>query len=157
MKPRVYMAGKIEANDWRHALVGGQRLRNAVVYHKGDPFAPELALDCGEWIYCGPFFVACDHSCSHAGIHGVGPAYGGCEHELVTKLSHAGVLHQRVFAVNKMRLGFADLVFAYLESSDCYGTLIEQFGAFWRDSSTALGHYGRDGAGSRKLYDRLTS
>jgi hypothetical protein len=36
-----------------------------------------------------------------------------------------GKIHSSVFAINRLRLHRADLVFAFLETADCYGSLIE--------------------------------
>jgi hypothetical protein len=121
-KPRVYFAGKIGQNDWRHSLIGGD-LRNAIFSgdDDGNLFNPGFTLECEQFIYCGPFFVACDHGCAHgANQHG---AIGGCCDD-----SFHGALtdwHARIFNINLLRLRQADLVFAYIESADAYGTLIE--------------------------------
>ena len=71
-KPVVYLAGKIAKHDWREQIVF---LRDGVdaANPERDLFNPELAIDCPDFIYGGPFFVSCDHGCGHgAGMHGTG-------------------------------------------------------------------------------------
>jgi hypothetical protein len=121
-KPRIYLAGKIGKNDWRHSLVPG--LRGAIAGGpEGDLFNSSFALDCGNYIYAGPFFVSCDHGCGHgAGRHG---AIGkGC---LIDSYMDDPLpkWRARIFNINLHRLRAADFVFAYIESADAYGTLIE--------------------------------
>jgi hypothetical protein len=124
-KPRIYFAGKIGKNDWRHDIVPG--LRGAALDPDNadpetDPFNPHLQIDCRSYVYCGPFFVSCDHGCAHGpNTHGVGN--GGCIVGFDDQTSYQ--LHSKVFAINALRLRSADLVFAYLESATAYGSLIE--------------------------------
>jgi hypothetical protein len=92
-KPTVYLAGKIGRNDWRHELV--PELRGTVNGDCLDPepvlFDPTLRIDCGDFVYVGPFFVSCDHGCFH------GPASHGAVGAPDEGLSQAerGVLHGR--------------------------------------------------------------
>jgi hypothetical protein len=114
--PCVYMAGKIGLNDWRHTLVPG--LRN----HE---WGKEPITVCG-WVYVGPFFVSCDHGCLHtANSHGVldlnRPAV--CEgpfSQFNRANQHSLVAQACLDAIEE-----ADLVFCYVESLDCFGTLFE--------------------------------
>lgn len=129
-KPRIYFAGKIAKNDWRHSLTGGH-LRDAIdpSLNDGDLFNPNFTLDCEDYVYCGPFFVCCDHGCAHGdNRHG---AIGAC-----TSDSCGEPLNEwqaRIFDVNLRRLRMADFVFAYIEKADAYGTLIELGIAYgWR-------------------------
>lgn len=104
--PRVYMAGKIAKNDWRHGLVPDLRGH----LHEDGPVC------CGWFTYVGPFFVSCDHGCRHRpGSHGVAGA--GCDAEYI---SPASVLHR-----NQAALQSADLIFAYITAPDCHGTNFE--------------------------------
>jgi hypothetical protein len=139
-KPRIYFAGKIGKGDRRHGLVDAD-LRGAACSGgdaEDDVFNPDLALDCGSYVYCGPFFVSCDHGCAHGeGTHG---AIGGCcddDYHEVTEFDEPGfndliarrraidAKHNRVFNINLHRLRSANFVFAYIESGDAFGTLIE--------------------------------
>lgn len=103
---RVYLAGKIAKQDWRHDLVCG--LRGAE--HEHGP------LPCRTFAYIGPFFVACDHGCRHGpGRHGA--AGIGCDGVAITRAT--------VFARNQALMASADLVFAYIDAPECYGTMVE--------------------------------
>lgn len=105
MRPNLYLAGKIGKNDWRHKLV--PRLRDHE-WNSGP-------IGTNTFNYVGPFFVACDHGCRHGpNLHGaVGDECG------------PNVTQLEVIANNNAGLDAADLVFAYITASDCYGTLIE--------------------------------
>ncbi len=103
--PRVYFAGKIGHTDWRHTL--GADLWDGEF---GEP------VRCERFIYCGPFFVACDHGCSHGDCtHGLGH---GCKtfpvppRWLVPSLCLEWIRR-------------CDLFFAWIDDPTCYGTLVE--------------------------------
>ena len=105
MKPRVYLAGKIDQNDWRHDLV---------------PHLREHQIDDGPlptetFVYMGPFFVSCDHGCFHGrNKHG---ARDGCSEGSLTALQ----IIQRSYD----GVGASDLIFAYITANDCHGTISE--------------------------------
>ena len=107
MKPRIYFAGKIAANCWRHDLV--PQLRG---------WQPtDGPIHCGSFTYTGPFFVSCDHKCRHAdATHGVLGI--GCEPEIEEN-------RDSVFGENQAALQSSSRVFAYIGANDCYGTLVE--------------------------------
>lgn len=108
--PAIYIAGKIGRHDFRHELVPGLR-----GYRHHDRF-----LDCGAFRYCGPFFAHCDHACAHGpSSHGVlGAPNLGCEEfERTTQF--------RVWQRNMAALREATAVFAYIETNDAFGTLVE--------------------------------
>ena len=110
MKLKVYLAGKISKNDWRHDLVPNL---------KGHLW-PDGAIDTGSFSYTGPFFVSCDHACFHQPrLHGAvskGISAECGEH----KFSSTDVVE-----FNTQSLVVADLVFVYVTATDCHGTLIE--------------------------------
>ena len=122
-KPVVYLAGKIAPHDWREKLVGYD-----IALNTGDErqlFDPCYRVERPSYIYGGPFYVACDHCCAH-GIanHGVGASgdSAGCMTEWW------GDRHstpRRVFEVNRRRIANANIIFAFIDRTDCYGTLIE--------------------------------
>jgi hypothetical protein len=114
-KPRVYLAGKIRKNCWRHSLV--PKLRGHL-WADGD-------IVTKDFTYVGPFFVCCNHCCTHQpGLHG---AAGGCF------VGHY-FTRQEVFDSNNKALISADLLFVYVTSADCYGTLAE-IGCAYRQST----------------------
>lgn len=106
--PRVYIAGKISKNDFRHRLVPG------LAHHS---FGQEEIITL-DFIYVGPFFVSCDHGCYHGkGTHGVMNELG-CQEVLEhTRLD--------VISNNNAAIDRADVVFVYITATDCYGTLVE--------------------------------
>ena len=105
-RPKVYLAGKIRQTCWRHLLIDG--LRN----HSWN----DGALTQVDFDYLGPFFTSCNHGCYHRdSSHGAGI---GCTPDFDI---HAWCIAQYCrHAVQQ-----SDLVFAYIESSDCYGTIAE--------------------------------
>jgi hypothetical protein len=106
-KPRVYLAGKIDKNCWRHDLV--PKLRGSLW--------SDAPLDCDGWRYTGPFFVACDHGCTHVDTrHGAGP--DGCG-------AAEGINRNAVFDANIRAVKQSDALVAYLTSYDCIGTIYE--------------------------------
>ncbi len=105
MSPRVYLAGKIDKNDWRHRLVPGLR----------DHLIDDGPLRTESFIYMGPFFISCDHGCFHGpNKHGV---RGGCSEGALTELQ----IIERSYAAIRS----ADLIFAYITAQDCLGTVNE--------------------------------
>lgn len=116
MKPAVYLAGKIGQTDWRHGLVPTLR---------GHVWA-DGPIDAGDFLYCGPYFVSCDHGCFHNNnSHGTVAIRGdnacpGRDVHADFDCPHLEVANLCLGAVTK-----ADLLFCYIDSKDCFGTLIE--------------------------------
>jgi hypothetical protein len=111
--PRVYLAGKIDKNDWRHPLVPGLR----------DARYAEGPIRCEGFIYMGPFFANCDHGCLHGpNTHGLRSIRGRCPAESggEVELSEKEVVERSLEGVRS-----ADFVFAYISSDDAYGTIFE--------------------------------
>lgn len=120
-KPTIYIAGKIAQHDWRGKLVRGVEL-----YTDDEEllFDPNYRIDQGAFYYGGPFFVACDHCCAHGHAnHGVGASGdAGC---MSGFWGNENSTPRRVFKVNRQRVARADIVFAYIDQLDCFGTMIE--------------------------------
>jgi hypothetical protein len=107
MSTSIYLAGKIAKNDWRHDLV--PRLR-------GHTWA-DGAIETNAFRYTGPFFVSCDHGCNHKpSSHG---ATAG------SPFDESSITRSEVFKQNMAAIDAADLIFAYISSTDCHGTLVE--------------------------------
>lgn len=108
---KVYFAGKIGRNDWRHTLVP---LRGE---------SKEIILIKEKVIYTGPFFLSCDHGCFH-GEHSHGKGIGkdvqcyGQEDERSNKKSD-------VFTICKNQILKSSHIFTYIDSDDIYGTIFE--------------------------------
>lgn len=141
-RARVYLAGKIGKNDWRHDLF--PELRNIIRSNDVDEMdgwksswfnhdAPIIDLDnltllssfsgfpeADGLLYGGPFFVGCDHGCLHGtGTHGqtsVGTHGGMCS---------GGMSRSRVPESCLGLLKDSDYVFCWLDSFDAYGSLFE--------------------------------
>lgn len=114
MKLKVYLAGKISKNDWRHKIV--PQLRGCSW--------DETILETPSFNYIGPFFRSCGHGCFHGpNTHGVDSDWTCVDedHQLERKL----IIERDMRAVTS-----ADLIIAYITSTDCHGTLIELGAAF---------------------------
>lgn len=123
----VYLAGKIRQNGWRE-MISGYRCGDSIAY------SPEVydGLVINENLtVTGPFFIACDHGCYHGkSTHGVG----------VNKFIHDGgrfwrygccgdgevpFTEDEVVMICKAQIDKAEIVFAYIDCQDCFGTLAE--------------------------------
>lgn len=140
---KVYLAGKISKNDWRTALDGYRAFSMEAFYvvdneneknenaHEFETYFGELPV-ISKFPYIevtGPFFLSCDHGCYHGdSTHGVGATFdktktiithgvGGCEGIVFSQ--------DEVADICKNQIRRADMVFAYINSSDCFGTLFE--------------------------------
>lgn len=110
-RPKVYLVGKIYKNDWRHELIPS--LRNHQ-WSDGD-------IDCGHFIYVGPFFVGCDHGCYH-GTNGHG-AYLDNHNDECNAENPSIFEEVALRCQNGVRR--ADMVFAYIETMDAIGSMVE--------------------------------
>lgn len=112
-----YLAGKISKNDWRHEIVNGLR---GSVYEPMQENWPILPGAIRGWAdYTGPYALSCDHGCYHAaGDHGVSIGDNeGC--------SGPSIPRDRLVSLCLNAIKAADIVFAWVEEDDCYGTLCE--------------------------------
>jgi hypothetical protein len=117
--PKVYLAGRVSKNDWRHNLVPG--LRGAVQSYEMSavPFPDDMATEDG-FSYQGPFFVSDDHGCAHGpGSHGNGA--NGCMEQAELQDAHRTLVAER--CVEGIRR--SDHVFVWLDDFAAFGTLVE--------------------------------
>lgn len=116
----VYFAGKISQSDWRHRLpFQGVSLRG--FEQSLDPQEVHRLPVQGGHTYCGPYFFADDHGGGHGcKTHGSRDTSGGG--------SKSGSDDARGdFVVQKCltHIRAAAVVFAWIDTLDCFGTLIE--------------------------------
>lgn len=115
----VYLAGKVYARCWRHKLVSG--LRSA---SDGNWEPLEDGLTCASangvqysFNYAGPFFTSCDHGCCHAdNQHGNGPGCIG---------GHSPDNRWETYQKCRNAIDECDYLLAWIDTTDCYGTLVE--------------------------------
>jgi hypothetical protein len=144
-KPRrkLYLAGKVSKNCWRHSIV--KNLRSAD--WDNSPLPSAVVVGGEQFDYVGPFFVSCDHGCYHGdGTHGcLGiNELTEIDGEVVETdwtsdcrewLGDRGLVDNhgcRIgcgsdFIANKCLAGIdaADVVMAWIDTPDCFGTIAE--------------------------------
>lgn len=131
-----YFVGKIDANDWRHDIVNPGELRSALLSDE----TMERVLDDEELPvikdafssigypghnYVGPFFTSCDHSCFHGqNQHGAGVCSTGCCQDDYSEIG-IGTRRDIVSNLCMAEIEDADIIFAWLDGEDAYGSLVE--------------------------------
>lgn len=104
--PRIYLAGKIDKNDWRHQVV--PELRRHEEYLE--------VINTSDFIYVGPFFKSCDHGCFHTdGSHGL---LGRNQ-----KLRRLPLLQVRNTCFEAVKN--CDIFFLYINHREAFGSLVE--------------------------------
>jgi very-short-patch-repair endonuclease len=126
---KVYLAGKIAKNDWRSNYVPSTPIESWT-----DKW-PEV--DCGRFIVTGPFFVGCDHGCTHGD-------------EMHAMASRTGCMSQAADGVDSIRyqttekcfaaIRRSDAVFAWLDDYTAFGTLVEIGYAVAHEKAIIIGH-----------------
>lgn len=142
------MAGKIRRNCWRNSLVPTDH--NRIPHPEdGKPFISRATL--GGHNYCGPWFISCDHGCAHgSNLHGMdinGCTEGTDSSKVLARphLSSDGYYSEYSKSRDSAFLNaisgivFADLIFAWIDSPDCYGTLAEIGMAYGLGKTIAIG------------------
>lgn len=133
---KVYLAGKITCNGWRENF--GDYRNNGYSQSllwldvKNDLSRREYDVN-DNLIITGPFFISCDHGCYHGkNTHGVGlnkfveyedgtiDWYGCCGSGEKPPCTEEEVLN-----ICKSQIDRAEIVFAYIDCRDCFGTLAE--------------------------------
>jgi hypothetical protein len=114
--PYIYLGGKIRKHCWRHRLVPELR---------GHSWSDGVLLR-NDFAYVGPFFVGCDHGCFHnKNSHGAIAIRG--DNACPGRDVHADFdcPHHEVAGLCLGAITKADLLFCYIDSKDCFGTLVE--------------------------------
>ncbi len=120
---KIYLAGKIYNNCWRNTIVDDLRCGPLGFYGYDDihqvywPVMESSILS--KFHYTGPYFVGCDHGCFHVpSSHGWGEQ-GYCG-------SHTNEdVKNIVFQLCKKAIDSSDILFAWIDSSDAFGTISE--------------------------------
>ncbi len=132
-----YFAGKIHKNCWRHGIV--KHLREVQMPHDDgfcfnsgecpsgggvnlpDQWPVLRKAVFGEHDYVGPFFQSCDHGCFHGdSSHGTAAQDPGADKSL-----HGAPVSSDVIGLCLDAVRRCDVVFAYIDKPDCYGTVTE--------------------------------
>ena len=107
-KPVIYFAGRMDGSkdgiDWRNAVEGF-----AGLYTVNAEFGTincDMAVDCGAFWYSGPFAI--DHTGGHSSGH------TSCRKE-----------HREIWDIDKFQIERADLILAYIDDNQAFGTLVE--------------------------------
>jgi hypothetical protein len=122
----VYLAGKIRCNGWREKIAN---IRD----HSINQYETKPILVNASLTIMGPFFISCDHGCYHGDrTHGVGLNkyckdvdgtlyhFGCCGNGEQPPFTECDVLD-----ICKSQIDAAEIVFAYIDCTDCFGTLAE--------------------------------
>lgn len=114
---KIYLAGKISVNDWRGSFLKDEfSLRNATPHTK--------LITNANHEYAGPFFLSCDHGCFHGeSSHGMSDGCGCAFNSYDDK--EDGYTKREILVYCLNWINQADIVFAWINSKDCYGTLAE--------------------------------
>jgi hypothetical protein len=116
---KIYAAGKIEKNGWRHQLFP---ISDGHDYAAPLPPWPDQVLipTLPGAVYVGPHFLSDDHGCFHgANSHGVAAGDSACG-GAYPGMSRPDVVKRCLSAIEQ-----ATHVFAWIEDSTVYGTLVE--------------------------------
>ena len=127
-KQSIYLAGKITAHGWRDDIVNRCWVEEFHPFDDGSginfadthpvPMPAAWTLRTSEhYDITGPFFVRCDHSCTHG--QSTHATAGGCVQ------NHRGVMRDEVRRLCLDAIASSDVVFAWLDDATAYGTIAE--------------------------------
>lgn len=123
-KPKVYLAGKITRNWWRNAILSEGKMNNTrtpgvdvPVNERDVYFSTEHEGD--GFVVTGPHSVGCDHECfhTHDGHAAVGEGVACACDEFLTR--------RDVCEACMSQIRKSDIVFAYIDGLDAFGTFSE--------------------------------
>ena len=114
---KIYLAGKISKNDWRNNITK-QSLVTSGPFDKIDTV--------GGHEYVGPYFMSCDHGCFHGkSSHGLSQDGGACFAVNNGFYDSMGFTKDVIKQQCLKWIDNADIVLAWINSKDCYGTIAE--------------------------------
>jgi hypothetical protein len=150
---RVYFAGKVKKGycDYRSILFQNDRVMSSAI---GTDMALYynscIELSAGSVIYWGPSALSCDHGCWHDSDHGIVNPFDSSKHWSICEHFHYqresnpsyftyesrgdegscpdaqnGLSRMQAVERCKFQIMQAEALYAYIDSSDCYGTLVE--------------------------------
>ena len=145
---KIYLAGKISDNDWR----------NGIIKTRGIYPSDESKTTNGD-VYTGPYFISCDHGCYHGdsthglldnGFCGSGDSRA-IESEMCYKFDvcddhggHYGISETKTKnTIPKLCLSWiddCDVLFAWIETKDSFGTLAEIGYAYGKGKEIWIGY-----------------
>lgn len=125
MSKKVYFAGKISKNDWRHTIVyeniDADTHRWFISLDEDYIDFPVVLNNTFE--YCGPYFLGCDHGCYHGdNTHGVGC---GKNYNSTCSGRGEGLSRSRVISKCYKWIDSSDIVFCWVDDITAYGTFTE--------------------------------
>lgn len=105
---KIYLAGKIAQNDWRHDIVRDLNELDEMYYSTSPEEWSSVPIPGTDLTYVGPYFQAAGHGCAHLlGHHGT----TGARHKTATRCRAA--------------IRNCDVFFAWLECETAHGTMVE--------------------------------
>lgn len=124
-KVKVYLAGKVTNNNWREAVYNDKitvvekghrsRIKGETIDSDSYDEYYDSEYDAGDFIVTGPHSIGCDHGCYHLGKH----AAAEVDWENL-KLTKDDVISACCHQIDK-----SNVLFAYIDSCDCCGTIAE--------------------------------
>lgn len=121
LRKKLYACGKIRKGDWRSTIVNIE----GAIEDPSDEWT-EVEIEGYNLDYTGPYFVGCDHGCTHGtNTHGVGLSC--CTGWKTDYNPHDGSYEygQEISTKCLRSIEESDFVFAWIDDLTCYGTLIE--------------------------------
>ena len=121
-KPVIYFAGRMDStkdgNDWRDGIEGFAGLYRTT--GKVEAEDRDTMIDCDAFWYGGPFVM--DNYGGHTSGHT--PRVEVTSIDGVRELPHPEE-HQTIWDIDKFQIERADLIVAYIDDGEAYGTLVE--------------------------------
>ncbi|PGP18631.1 hypothetical protein COA01_23090 [Bacillus cereus] len=125
--PSIYLAGKIDVNDWRHGIFRHLRVYGSegedVFGYKDDNYKKVMTVD--SFLYKGPFFIGDDHRMMHGpNTHGRGTTKLGVWSSPACPDLHSST-EQEVVDMCTRGISESSFVFCWLDDETAYGTISE--------------------------------
>lgn len=119
---KVYLAGKISSNDWRFDIVSGLLDESRINESNIDRTWPILENSIFKtFSYCGPYFTAF-HPLARGPSHGDTLHGNGLEND---KTHYNSSNRDHVVSNCFKSIASCDIFFLWINSLDCYGSLVE--------------------------------